>query len=80
MEVSLFQTKNPEVVTVINEFWDPEPWFVASLTVTGALLLLLLTLPLWLKLFRYTNTDTNTTNTLNIAKLLFLSLTLHDQH
>ncbi|XP_076125310.1 cadherin-related family member 4-like [Alosa pseudoharengus] len=45
-------TKNPEVVTVINEFWDPQPWFVAALTVTGALLLLLLSLPLWIKLFR----------------------------
>ncbi|KAG5274817.1 hypothetical protein AALO_G00140450 [Alosa alosa] len=47
-------TKNPEVVTVINEFWDPQPWFVAALTVTGALLLLLLSLPLWIKLFRGT--------------------------
>lgn len=51
-EASLSQMKSPEVVTVINEFWDPQPWFVAALTVTGSLLLLLLSLPLWIKLFR----------------------------
>ncbi|XP_063071893.1 cadherin-related family member 4-like [Engraulis encrasicolus] len=47
-------TRRPEVVTVINDFWDPDPWFVAALTITGALLLLLLSLPLWIKLFRGT--------------------------
>ncbi|KAL2090717.1 hypothetical protein ACEWY4_012980 [Coilia grayii] len=56
-------TRKPEVVTVINKFWDPAPWFVVALTVTGALVLLLLSLPLWIKLFRYTNTNTNTNTT-----------------
>ncbi|KAM4821605.1 cadherin-related family member 4 isoform 1-T2 [Thomomys bottae] len=32
----------PMLVTVIDTYWQPEPWFVAVLTATGALLLLAL--------------------------------------
>ncbi|XP_061077026.1 cadherin-related family member 4-like [Conger conger] len=39
--------KPPQVVTVVQEFWDPDQWFVAVMTVTGALLLLFLGLLIW---------------------------------
>ncbi|XP_055039749.2 cadherin-related family member 4 isoform X4 [Misgurnus anguillicaudatus] len=42
----------PQVITVLKEFWDPEPWFVAVLTVTGVLLLLSLGLIIWTVLIR----------------------------
>nr|XP_044992201.1 cadherin-related family member 4 isoform X1 [Jaculus jaculus] len=32
----------PQIVTAIEDFWQPEPWFVVVLTATGALLLLAL--------------------------------------
>ncbi|XP_053786262.1 cadherin-related family member 4 isoform X3 [Desmodus rotundus] len=35
-------TRTPLLVTDTEAFWQPEPWFVAALTVTGALLLLTL--------------------------------------
>ncbi|KAM6980737.1 cadherin-related family member 4-like [Aplochiton taeniatus] len=40
-------TKAPLVVTVVSQYWDPDPWFIALLTVTGGLLILTLSLITW---------------------------------
>ncbi|KAJ8409370.1 hypothetical protein AAFF_G00235680 [Aldrovandia affinis] len=39
--------KPPRVVTVVQEYWDPDLWFVVVMTLTGALLLLCLGLLIW---------------------------------
>ncbi|XP_036806262.1 cadherin-related family member 4 isoform X2 [Oncorhynchus mykiss] len=44
--------KPPQVVTVMSDYWDPEPWFVAVVTVTGVLLLLVTSLLIWAILSR----------------------------
>ncbi|XP_058844364.1 cadherin-related family member 4-like isoform X1 [Acipenser ruthenus] len=40
-------TQVPQIVTVFDNQWIPDPWFVAVLAVTGALLLLALALLIW---------------------------------
>ncbi|XP_078139497.1 cadherin-related family member 4-like [Centroberyx gerrardi] len=40
-------TKAPLVVTVRSDYWDPDPWFVAVVTLTGGLLILGLSLITW---------------------------------
>ncbi|CAB1353807.1 unnamed protein product, partial [Coregonus sp. 'balchen'] len=44
--------KPPQVVTVMSDYWDPEPWFVAVVTVTGVLLLVVTSLLIWTILSR----------------------------
>ncbi|CAB1315055.1 unnamed protein product [Coregonus sp. 'balchen'] len=44
--------KTPQVVTVMSDYWDPEPWFVAVVMVTGVLLLLVTSLLIWAILSR----------------------------
>ncbi|KAK6474658.1 cadherin-related family member 4-like isoform X1 [Huso huso] len=40
-------TRTTRIVTVMEYYWAPEPWFVAVMTVTGALLIAVLTLLIW---------------------------------
>ncbi|KAJ8361151.1 hypothetical protein SKAU_G00176760 [Synaphobranchus kaupii] len=40
-------TKPPRVVTVVQRFWEPDLWFVAVMTITGAFLLLYTGLLIW---------------------------------
>ncbi|XP_058844710.1 cadherin-related family member 4-like isoform X2 [Acipenser ruthenus] len=40
-------TREPRVQTVISSYWEPEPWFVAVMTVTIALALIALGLLIW---------------------------------
>uniref|UniRef100_A0A8C5KTJ6 Cadherin-related family member 4 n=1 Tax=Jaculus jaculus TaxID=51337 RepID=A0A8C5KTJ6_JACJA len=42
IEVEVSSMMTPQIVTAIEDFWQPEPWFVVVLTATGALLLLAL--------------------------------------
>ena len=58
--VFLLQTQAPQVVTIISDFWQPEPWFVAVVTVTGGLLVLVLGLLIWTILRRYSCDSTQT--------------------
>ncbi|KAI4876738.1 hypothetical protein NFI96_033831 [Prochilodus magdalenae] len=46
-------TRAPQVVTVLKQVWNPEPWFVVVLTLTVALLLLTAGLLTWNILTRY---------------------------
>lgn len=46
-------TQVPQIVTVFDNQWIPDPWFVAVLAVTGALLLLALALLIWKLLSMY---------------------------
>ncbi|MGH0119479.1 UNVERIFIED_CONTAM: hypothetical protein FKN15_076703 [Acipenser sinensis] len=40
-------TRTTRIVTVMEYYWAPDPWFVAVMTVTGALLIAVLTLLIW---------------------------------
>ncbi|XP_066556064.1 cadherin-related family member 4-like [Amia ocellicauda] len=40
-------TRAPQVVTIVQTYWEPDIWFVAVLTVTGALVLICLGLLIW---------------------------------
>ncbi|MGH0190571.1 UNVERIFIED_CONTAM: hypothetical protein FKN15_047808 [Acipenser sinensis] len=40
-------TRKPRVQTVLSSYWEPEPWFVAVMTVTIALALIALGLLIW---------------------------------
>ncbi|XP_059124606.1 cadherin-related family member 4 isoform X8 [Peromyscus eremicus] len=42
IEVEVSSTMTPLIVTEVEAFWKPEPWFVVVLTATGAVLLLAL--------------------------------------
>uniref|UniRef100_A0A8C6HYX4 Cadherin-related family member 4 n=1 Tax=Mus spicilegus TaxID=10103 RepID=A0A8C6HYX4_MUSSI len=42
IEVEVSSTMTPLIVTELEAFWKPEPWFVVVLTATGAVLLLAL--------------------------------------
>ncbi|XP_038938764.1 cadherin-related family member 4 isoform X15 [Rattus norvegicus] len=42
IEVEVSSTMTPLIVTDVEAFWKPEPWFVVVLTATGAVLLLAL--------------------------------------
>ncbi|XP_046881066.1 cadherin-related family member 4-like isoform X1 [Hypomesus transpacificus] len=53
-------TQAPQVVTIISDFWQPEPWFVAVVTVTGGLLVLVLGLLIWTILRRTLGWGTKT--------------------
>ncbi|KAM3877834.1 cadherin-related family member 4-like [Diretmus argenteus] len=53
-------TKAPLVVTVRSDYWDPDPWFVVVLTLTGGLLILVLSLITWAFLTRERINEPNT--------------------
>ncbi|XP_029455532.1 cadherin-related family member 4 [Rhinatrema bivittatum] len=46
-EKTTIQTRQPIIVTLTEQYWEPDPWFVAALTVTGILLLALLAFLMW---------------------------------
>ncbi|KAK1159416.1 cadherin-related family member 4-like [Acipenser oxyrinchus oxyrinchus] len=48
-------TRTTRIVTMMEYYWAPDPWFVAVMTVTGALLIAFLTLLIWKCFKRYYN-------------------------
>ncbi|XP_041078470.1 cadherin-related family member 4-like [Polyodon spathula] len=40
-------TRTTRIIRVMEHYWAPDPWFVAVMTVTGALLILVLSLLIW---------------------------------